>query len=58
MTDLPPGTNPPLCPICTLPLYPRAIWLKTIGNCHESCLERLATEEIAARLAADTEQGA
>lgn len=39
----------PLCPICRQPLFGRVIWIRDTGNCHDTCVQEVVTEEIAAR---------
>ena len=48
----------PLCPICRAPLFGRVIWIKDTGNCHDTCIQELVQEEIAARTIATTDQAA
>lgn len=48
----------PICPICRQPLFGRVIWIKDTGNCHDTCVQELVQEEIAARTVATTDQAA
>lgn len=49
MASQPSAFNAPTCPICQQPLFGRVIWLPEVGNCHDTCVQQLVVEEIAAR---------
>lgn len=46
---IPATTRDPVCPLCRQPLFGRTVWFKTTGNCHDSCVEQVVVDEIAAR---------
>lgn len=58
MAEQPSLVRDPLCPICRQPLFGRVIWLKESGNCHDSCVQEVVSEEIAARWTLDTKEPA
>lgn len=58
MIDMPPPVRDPLCPICHKALFGRVVWFKTTGNCHDTCVEQLVLDDIAAQRAEEvTEPG-